>query len=133
MSPKTFLPETRALRILQYTVDKIHSLGSLFKEGLRISTQKTKFIIIQKPRIELVTLSHPLVIANNTIPQVDTVKVLGLLSHFRHSWLPHIGVAEAKCLRALNIFEILSHPTHECNRNRLVDILQKVFHFSTST
>ena len=81
----------------------------------RIFIHKTKFIILQKLRAKLVTLSHPLVIANNIIPQGDTIKVLRLLLHLGHPWLPHIKATKAKCLQALNILEILSHPTHGCN------------------
>ena len=56
-------------------MNEIHSWLSI--QGLRISIQETKFIIFQKPRTKLVTLSHLLVITNNIIPQVDTNKVLG--------------------------------------------------------
>jgi len=72
----------RALHILQAALHKIHSwLSTRF----RISTLKAKFIIFQKPRSKPITLSHPLVIANNNIPQGDEIEVLGLLFQFRHS------------------------------------------------
>jgi len=75
-----------------------------------------------------ITLPHPLVIANNNIPQVDEIKVLGLLFQFRHSWLPHIKSTKAKCLRALNILKVLIHPPHGCNRKILLPLYTTLIH-----
>jgi len=110
----------RALRILQAAQHKIHSW--LSTRVFHILTLKTKFIICQKPRSEPITLPHPLVIANNNIPQVEEIKVVGLLFQHRHSWLPHIKSTTAKCMRALNILRILTHSSHGCNRKILLPL-----------
>ena len=110
----------RALRILQDTIDKIHSW--LSSKGFRISIQKTKFIHFQKPRTKPFTSTRTLNIENNQIPQVETIKALGLLFHTRHSWLPHIKATKAKCLRALNTIKFLSHPKYGCNRKILLTL-----------
>ena len=110
----------RALRLLQDAIDKIHSW--LSSKGFRISIQKTKSIIFQKPRTKMRSLPRPLTIANTPIPQAEIVKVLGLLFHTRHSWIPHIKATKAKCLRAINILKFLSHPKYGCNRNILIPL-----------
>ena len=50
------------------------------------------------------------------------MKVLGLLFQFRHSWLPHIKSTKVKCMQALNILVILTHPSHGCNRKILLPL-----------
>ena len=110
----------RAHRILQDTIDKIHTW--LSSKGFQIFIQKTKLIIFQKPRTKSCTHTRLLTIANTAIPQAETVKILGLLFHNRHSWIPHIKAIKAKCLRALNILKVLSHPTYGCHRKILLPL-----------
>ena len=81
---------------------------------------KTKFISFQKPRIKLALLTHSFTIANNIVPQVNSIKMRDLTFQSRHSWLPYIKDTKAKCIRALNILKILSHPTHGCQRKILL-------------
>ena len=96
----------RAHRILQVSINRI--LKWLSQHGFRISPSKTNLLIFQK---RTPSLPFPLFFLNhNTIPQVDSTRVLGLHFQSRHSWLPHIKIIRAKSLRALNILKYLSHP-----------------------
>ena len=107
----------------------LHTIHSwLATQGFRLSIQKTKFTIFQKPRTKLLSLPQPLTIANNIIPQVNSIKVLGLTFQSRHSWLPHIKATKAKCIRTLNILKILSHPSHGCQRKILLPLYKSLIH-----
>ena len=55
-------------------------------------------------------------LANTSIPQAETVKILGLLFHTCHSWIPPIKATIVKCLRAFNILKFLSHPKYVTER-----------------
>jgi len=73
------------------------------------------------PRVSLLLYSSP-------IPLTNTVKVLGLLFHNHHSWLPHIKVIKTKTHRVLNMPKYLSHLSCEYNRKVLLPLYNSLVH-----
>ena len=110
--------QPRAHKILQNTLSSIFLW--LSKHGFRISPSKSTFTIFEKRKTK--TPFPPLLLNNTSIPRSDTVKVLGLRFHTRHSWIPHIKDIKAKCLRSINVLKYLAHPTTGCNRKVLLTL-----------
>ena len=112
----------RGHRVLQTTINLI--LKWLSNHGFRISPLKTSMLIFEKRKSK--TPFPSLLLDNHPIPISETVKVLGLRFHTRHSWLPHIKELKAKCIRASNILKYLAHPSTGCNRKTLLPLYQSL-------
>ena len=100
---------------LQDTIDLILEWADQF--GFRFSHPKTNLISFKKRNPK--TPFSPLNFKSLPIPATETVKVLGLRFHHRHSWLPHLKELKAKAMRALNVLKYLPRPFTGCNRKVL--------------
>lgn len=112
----------RAHRLLQQTLDRISVWAT--ERGFQFSAKKTVFITFCK-RKPIPTLP-PLRLQNFQITISNTTKFLGL--HFDHklSWLHHIKLLKAKCIKSLNILKYLSHPKTGCNRKLLLNLYKSL-------
>jgi len=68
----------------------------------------------------------PVLLQKAVIPRIDTIRFLGFHFHFKQSWIPHINLIRAKCLRELNFLKILFHPKTGCNRKILLPLDQSL-------
>lgn len=68
----------------------------------------------------------PLQLQNFQISISNTTKFLGL--HFDHklSWVYHIKLLRAKCIKSLNVLKYLSHPKTGCNRKLLLNLYKSL-------
>jgi len=112
----------RAHPILQNAVNLTQDW--LWPHGSRISSTKTNLLTKNnRPPPSL----PPLYLNGNAIPLVDMIKFLGRIFHLRHSWLPrNIRFIKARCLRALNVLKMLSHPIRGCNQRVLLPLYQSL-------
>lgn len=114
---------TRALRLLQLTLDNLSKWAA--KYGFRFSTTKTKVLVFSKKK-PIPFLNPPLLLDGIPIPQEDSVKLLGLHFDQRMTWIPHIKLLKAKCLRTLNILRYISHQKHGCSRRILLTLYRSI-------
>ena len=113
----------RAHRLLQQTLDKISNWSS--ERGFQFSSKKTILLVFRKKKKQI-PIIPPLRLQNFQISASDTVKFLGLHLDHKLSWIPHIKLLKAKCLRTTNILKYLSHPKTGCNRKLLLQLYKSL-------
>ena len=103
---------------LQRCLNKVETWAT--ENGFKFSKSKTKCVHFCQLRG-----LHPDPVINiygSPIPVVEEAKFLGLLFDKKLSFIPHIKALKAKCLKALDVFKVLSNTSWGGDRSVLLCI-----------
>ena len=95
--------------------------NELFKCGLEISGEKTKYMIFTNK--SKIPIYYPIKIENKAIERVNKFKYLGMYFDSKLTWKYHIKHIKEICMEKLNIMKFLSHSKWGANRK----LLRKIY------
>lgn len=104
---------------VQDVIEKLAKKGDEF--GLEFSVNKTKFIHICKKTNGCD--SGPFFIYNIQIPQVDELRLLGLIVHKKYLFNSHVEKLKLKLIKDYNLCKMLSGKSFEINQDTLRKII----------
>ena len=107
---------------LQRYLNKVETRTT--ENGFKFSKTKTKCVHFCQLRG-----LHPdpvLNIYGSSIPVVEEAKFFGLLFDKKLSFIPHIKVLKAKCLKALNVLKVLSNTNWGGDRSVLLNLYRSL-------
>ena len=107
-----------AERKLQLTLDRIVSWAE--KHGFKFSASKT--CVMHFCRIRGVHPDPDIFLNGQRISCVDETRFLGLIFDRKLTWESHLKDLKNKCLKALEIFKILSHTCWGADRKHLLQL-----------
>ena len=102
-----------AERKIQLTVDKILLWAE--KQGFKFSI--TKPVVLHFCRIRRMHPDPDIFLNGQRISCVDKTRFLGLIFDRRLSWMPYLKDLKNRCIKALEIFKVLSHTIWGADRS----------------
>ena len=105
-------------RQMQLAVNSVNKWSA--DTGFTISKQKSAQLLFKKRNPE--EIMPALILGGEIIPRVTEHRFLGLIFDQHFNWLPHIHDLKARCRKALNIFNVLSHTQWGADRATLMHL-----------
>ena len=109
-------------RHLQQGINRIEDWA--LKNGFKFSKLKTQ--CVHFCQLRKIHDDSELYLYGSLIPVVDGFKFLGLIFDRKLSFIPHIKYIKAKCLKALNLLNVLSHTNWGADRTVLLQLYRSL-------
>ena len=91
-------------RVMQRGISKIAKWAR--ENGFTFSKSKTVMMKFYKTHAPV--LKPKIYLDNNLIPEVDTLKFLGLVWDPKLTWIPHITQLKDRCMKTINLLRIVT-------------------------
>ena len=86
-------------RVLQQSVNSIANWAMM--NGFSFSASKT--VVMQFYKVRAPILQPKIYLHNNLIPEVISVKFMGLVWDPKLTWVPHVAPLKNRCMKAMNL------------------------------
>ena len=91
-------------RVLQQSVNSIADWAMM--NGFSFSSSKT--VVMQFYKVRTPFLQPKIYLRNNLIPEVNSVKFLGLVWDPKLTWVPHVAQLKNRCMKAMNLLRSIT-------------------------
>ena len=102
-----------AERKIQLTIDQIVKWADM--TGFKFSISKT--VVVHFCRIRGIHPDPDIYLKGQRIPCLEETRFLGLQFDRRLTWVPHLKLLKANCLKAMSILKVLSHTSWGADRH----------------
>lgn len=104
---------------LQAAIEKITEKG--MKTGLKFSVEKSNAIHFCRKRNCVRTPNR---LYNRQIQEVETIRLLGIILHYKYDFKPHIDMLKNKLVKDLQLIKIISNSRYGLSQELIKNIVQ---------